>query len=57
MQDLRRQLADEVHVVRDEDQRALVVLQREDQRLHGEDVEVRGRLVHQQEIRRDRPGT
>ena len=30
----------------------LVMLQRQDERLHGVDVQVRGRLVHQEQIRR-----
>ena len=39
-------------VVRNENQRAFVTLQCERERLNGVDVEVRGRFVHQQKVRR-----
>ena len=45
-----RQAADEVHVVRDEYQCALVVLERLQQCLDGNNVEVGCRLVHEQEV-------
>jgi len=35
VEDFRREFADEMHVVRDEDERAGIVLQREDERLDG----------------------
>ena len=41
-----------MHVVADENQRALVLLERADQRVDGADVQVRRRLVHQQQVRR-----
>ena len=44
--------ADEVHVVADEDERALVLLERVDQRVDAGHVEVRGRLVQKQQVRR-----
>ena len=44
--------ADEVHVVADEEERAFVVLQGGNQRINRHDIEVRGRLIHQQEVRR-----
>ena len=43
VQHLRREMANEMHVVRNENQRALVTLQRERERLDGVDVEVRRR--------------
>ena len=45
-------LADEVHVVADEVERAFVGLQGGDERVDRHDVEVRRRLVHEQEVRR-----
>ena len=45
------EFADEVDIVRDEDQRAFVGFQREDKGLHGEDVEVGRRLVHEEKVR------
>ena len=47
-----REGADEVHVVGDEDERAFVAFEGVDQRVDGEDVEVGGGLVHEQEVRR-----
>src|ERR1035441_8944911 len=52
VQHLGREVADEMHIVRNEDQRAFVAFQRERERLDGVDVEVRGRFVHEQEVRR-----
>src|SRR6266545_4421651 len=52
VQDLGRELANEMHVVRNEDQRALVAFQRERERLDGVDVKVCRRLVHEEEVRR-----
>jgi len=45
------ELSDEVHIVGDEDEGAFVGFEREDERFDGEDVEVGGRLVHQENIR------
>ena len=45
-------MADEMDVVRNENERAFVTLQRERERFDGVDVEVRRRLVHQQQVRR-----
>ena len=39
-------------IVRDEDERPLVLLQRVDQRVDAADIEMRRRLIHEQEIRR-----
>src|ERR1039458_1165925 len=52
VQHLGREMADEMHIMRNEDQRAFVSLQRERERLNRVDVEVRGRFVHQQQVRR-----
>ena len=52
VQDLGGELADEMHVVADENERALVALEGEDERLDGVDVEVRRRFVHEQQVRR-----
>jgi hypothetical protein len=52
MQDCLRERADEIHVVADEEQRALVVLEGVDERVDRGDVEVRRRLVHQQQVGR-----
>ena len=52
VQDHARELADEIDVVADEDERALVRLERADERVDAGHVEVRRRLVHQQEVRR-----
>jgi tripartite-type tricarboxylate transporter receptor subunit TctC len=48
------QRGQEVPVVRDEQHRALVLRQRRDQHLLGRHVEMVGRLVEHQEVRRDR---
>ena len=45
-------LADEVHVVADKEERAFVGLQGGDERVDRHNVEVRRRLVHEQEVRR-----
>ena len=47
-----REGPNEVHVMRDENQRALVLLERTDKCVDGTDVEVGCRLIHEQEIRR-----
>lgn len=52
MKDFGGQFTNEVNVVTDEDQSPLVGAERHDQRLHGVDVEVGGRLIHEQKIRR-----
>ena len=39
-----------MHVVADEDERSLVLLERADEGVDGPDIQVRGRLVHEQEI-------
>ena len=41
-----------MHIVRNENQRAFVAFQRERERLDGVDVQMRGRLVHEQKVRR-----
>ena len=41
-----------MHVVADENERAFVLLERADERVDRADIEVRRRLVHEQEIRR-----
>jgi hypothetical protein len=45
------EFAEEVDIVRDEDQRAFVGFQRQDKRLDGQDVEVGRRLVHEEKVR------
>ena len=50
--DVVRQRADEMHVVADENERAFVGLQRLDERVHARQVQMRRRLVHQQQVRR-----
>ena len=50
LDDARGERGDELAVVRDEDQRAGVLLQRGVERLDGFHVEVVGRLVHQQHV-------
>ena len=52
VQDRLGDLADEVHVVADEVERAFIGLQGGDERVDRHDVEVRRRLVHEQEVRR-----
>jgi hypothetical protein len=52
VQDVLRQGADEVHVVADEDERPVVRLERAHEGVDRGDVEVRRRLVHQEEVRR-----
>ena len=52
MQHRLRDRADEINVVADENQRALVLRERADQRVDAADIEMRRRLVHQQQIRR-----
>ena len=52
LDDLRRQAFDEVAVVRHEDQRAAVVHQRVEQHVLRVEVEVVGRLVEHQRVRR-----
>jgi len=50
--DARGQLVDEIAVVRHEDNRAVVILQRRQQHVLGAHIEVIGGLVEQQEIGR-----
>ena len=50
VEDILREGADEVHVVTDEDERAFVVFQRVDEGVDRLDVQVRRRLVHEEEI-------
>ena len=45
-------LADEVHVVADEVERAFISLQGGDERVDRHDIEVRRRFVHEEEVRR-----
>ena len=45
------EFSEEVDIVRDEHQRAFVGFQREDEGLHGQDIEVGCRLVHQEKVR------
>ena len=52
LDDLRRQALDEIPVVRDEDERAAIVGERVQQDFLGIDVEVVGRFVEQQGVRR-----
>ena len=52
LDDLRRELLDEVAIVRHEDQRAAVVLERVEQHVLRIEIEVVGRLVEQQRVRR-----
>ena len=52
LDDLRGEPLDEVAIVRDEDQRAAVVVERVEQHVLRVDVEVVGRLVEQQRVRR-----
>ena len=52
MEHLGCQGADEIDVVRDEDERARVLGQRSDEGVDGGDVEVGGRLVHEEQVRR-----
>ena len=52
LDDLRRQLLDEIPIVRDEDQRPAVVLERVEEDVLRIEVEVVGRLVEQQRVRR-----
>ena len=46
------EFADEMDVVRDEDESSLIGLQREHEGLHGEDVQVGGGLIHQKKVGR-----
>ena len=50
--DVRGQGTDEMHIVAYENQRALILLQSLDQRVNTGQIEMRGRLVHQQQVRR-----
>ena len=50
--DVVRQQPDEMHVVADENERAFVWFQRLDERVHARQIEMRRRLVHQQQVRR-----
>src|SRR5581483_7045692 len=50
VQDVWRDLPDEIDVVADEDERAFVSLEGGDQRVDRRNVEVRGGLVHEQEV-------
>lgn len=51
VEDAVGELPNEVHIVRDEDQRAFIGFEREDEGFNGEDIKVRGGLVHQEEVR------
>ncbi len=46
------EFSDEVHVVRDEDEGAFVLFEGEDEGFDGDDVEVGGWFVHQQQVGR-----
>ena len=50
--DVVGQRADEIDVVADEDERALELVERVGQRVNARQVQVRGRLVHEQQVRR-----
>ena len=50
--DVIRQRADEINVVADENERALELVERVEQRVNAVHVEVRGRFVHEQQVRR-----
>ena len=52
LDDLRRELVDEVPVVRDEDQRAPEVRERVEQHVLRVEIEMVGRLVEEQRVRR-----
>ncbi len=52
MEDLLRERADKIDVVAHEDERAVELSQRADERVDARDVEVRRRLVHEKQIRR-----
>ena len=50
--DMIRQRADEIDVVADEDEGAFELVERVGQRIDARQVQVRGRLVHEQQVRR-----
>ena len=50
--DILGELLDEVHIVRDENERSSIAIQREDERLHRENVEVSRGLIHEEDIGR-----
>src|SRR6478736_1191426 len=52
VQNLRRKFADEMHIVGDEDKRAFIAFERQRERFHREDVQMRRRFIHQQQVRR-----
>ena len=51
VEDAVGEFADEVDIVRNEDQRAFVGFQREHKGLHGQDIEVSRGFVHEQKVR------
>src|SRR4030088_1538954 len=50
MQDAGGDRADEMDVVADEDERSVILLERADEGVDRADIEMRGRLIHEQEI-------
>ena len=50
--DVVRQLPDEIHIVADEDERSLELRERKQQRIHARQIEVRRRLVHEEQVGR-----
>ena len=47
-----RHRSNEVNIVADENQRAFILRERADQRIDAPDIQVSGRFIHQEKVRR-----